>query len=222
VAFASPEPAVMAMRVSRRYMIYGRSDTLQAERLIDLFNAFETFMVNSRSATGNIVVTGSPAEQRQALESARAAPPQFELPWPFMPPALPVPQLSAGLAPLGMVAAPSAIGALENGPSMSQDGLSPAGARAALQFVLSPQGQAFRAVLLDEIVKSIDSLSRGQLRLLADRLHLSSIMVPVLLPGGQVRSLPLSPDFSEADRQQVEAVAVLMEFLSGAPCAVTQ
>lgn len=33
------------LQESLRYLIYGRSNTLQAERLIELFTAFETFMV---------------------------------------------------------------------------------------------------------------------------------------------------------------------------------
>lgn len=52
------------------------------------------------------------------------------------------------------------------------------------RFVFSPEGLFFRSFILDEVVKSIDALSREQLVLLVQRLGLSSVQVPVLLPGG--------------------------------------
>jgi hypothetical protein len=72
-------------------------------------------------------------------------------------------------------------------------------------------------VVMDEIVKSIDALTRDQLHLLVVRIGLGGLMVPVLLPGSQVRRVPLAPEVAEEDRKQVEAVATLMNFLSGAP-----
>lgn len=51
------------------------------------------------------------------------------------------------------------------------------------RFIFSPEGSFFRTFLLDEVVKSIDALSREQLVLLVTRLGLSGVQVPVLLPG---------------------------------------
>jgi aarF domain-containing kinase len=50
-------------------------------------------------------------------------------------------------------------------------------------FLFSPEGGPFREFLLDELVKSIDALSRDQLRALLGMLGLQNAVLPVLLPG---------------------------------------
>lgn len=57
------------------------------------------------------------------------------------------------------------------------------GAREALKLLLSPEGQFFREFITNEVVLSIDAMSRTQLVALVERLGLSSIRLPVLLPG---------------------------------------
>ncbi len=44
-------------------------------------------------------------------------------------------------------------------------------------------GAWFRQFVMDELVKSIDALSRDQAHLLAQRLGLAGLPLPVLLPG---------------------------------------
>merc|ERR1711924_573326 len=89
------------------------------------------------------------------------------------------------------------------------------GAREAFRFVLSEEGAFFRSFLLDEIVKSVDALSRDAL------LELRSLgggaagpQVPVLLPGAQVRQLPVVPALTAEDRILVENISKLQEFLA--------
>lgn len=53
----------------------------------------------------------------------------------------------------------------------------------APRFVLSPEGAFFRDFLMDELVKSIDALSRDQLRALLSTLGLQNAALPVLIPG---------------------------------------
>ena len=84
--------------------------------------------------------------------------------------------------------------------------------REALTFVLSEEGGFFREFVLDEVVKSIDALSRDQLVLLASSLGVSSLAVPVPLPGA-INSLQLVPEVSEEDRKQVENVTKMVQFL---------
>ena len=55
--------------------------------------------------------------------------------------------------------------------------------REALRFAFAPEGTFFRQFIMDEVVKSIDALSREQLALLVNRLGMGRVMVPVLLPG---------------------------------------
>lgn len=67
---------------------------------------------------------------------------------------------------------------------------------------------------MDELVKSIDALSREQLALLVASLGLSRARLPVLLPGAAVASLPLAPKVSEEDRRVVENLAKIVDFLT--------
>ena len=79
------------------------------------------------------------------------------------------------------------------------------------RFIFSPEGTFFRSFLLDEVVKSIDALSREQLVLLVSRLGLQGVQVPVLLPGAKQSFVPLSPTLSDEDRQVVDNVVKIGE-----------
>ncbi len=57
------------------------------------------------------------------------------------------------------------------------------GAREALKLLLSPEGKFFRDFITNEVVLSIDAMSRTQLVSLVERLGLSNIQIPILLPG---------------------------------------
>jgi aarF domain-containing kinase len=83
------------------------------------------------------------------------------------------------------------------------------------RFVTSPEGAFFREFITDELVKSIDALSRDQLARLVLQLGLQGTQLPVFLPGSRVRSLPLAPSISDEDRQVVDNVAKLVAFLAG-------
>ena len=48
---------------------------------------------------------------------------------------------------------------------------------------LSSSGAWFRDFVMDELVKSVDALSRDQLYLLVQQLGLQAVALPVLLPG---------------------------------------
>ena len=60
-------------------------------------------------------------------------------------------------------------------------------AREALKLLLSPEGQFFREFITNEVVLSIDAMSRTQLAALVARLGLAGINLPVLLPGASRR-----------------------------------
>lgn len=57
---------------------------------------------------------------------------------------------------------------------------------------------------MDELVKSVDALSRDQLFLLVQSLGLQSVMLPVLVPGATRGALPLAPHVTPEDRKVVE------------------
>ena len=56
-------------------------------------------------------------------------------------------------------------------------------AREALKLLLSPEGQFFREFITNEVVLSIDAMSRKQLAALVAQLGLAGVNLPVLLPG---------------------------------------
>ncbi|EIE20315.1 ABC1-domain-containing protein [Coccomyxa subellipsoidea C-169] len=89
------------------------------------------------------------------------------------------------------------------------------GAREALKLLLSPEGKFFREFITNEVVLSIDAMSRTQLVSLVERLGLSGIRLPVLLPGAANSWVPLSPHLTEEDRRAVDNVAIVVEFLVG-------
>ena len=215
------------LRESLKYMVYGKSGVFDAERLIDLLHAFETFTVNSRSASGDLAVVAPPAP-------------------PLPLPRLPFPPVGAGGAG-GLVAAllpppPAALAAFGAAPDRALAGAyastsagaapatsttvpeswqtiggspTPTGSRAALLFLLSDSGTFFRTFLMDEIVRSIDALSRSQLAALVRTLRLQGVVVPVFLPLAKKTEFALSHDVSEEDQRQVESVAKLVDFLAG-------
>ena len=76
--------------------------------------------------------------------------------------------------------------------------------------MLSPEGSFFRDFLLDEAVKSVDSLSRDSARRVAAALGVEAVLVPVLLPGVKPL-LPLAPEVTEEDRKHVENVEKVRE-----------
>ena len=178
------------LRESLRYMVYGKGQVFDADRLIDVLEAFETFSVASRTSRGNME-----GEAATAATTAAAAPGGFDLNQIFA-------QIQAGLTPPAAAA------------TTARGGDQDAQTREALQFVLSPQGSIFREFLLDEAVKGIDALSRDNAARVLQQVGLGDATVPLLLPGALLpRSVRLSPRVTDDDRATVESVTKLLNFL---------
>lgn len=88
------------------------------------------------------------------------------------------------------------------------------GARDALKFLLAPEGEFFREYMLEEVVKSIDGLSRRQLASLVTRLGLNNAALPALI-GRSVRWIPLAPTLTPTDQAAVDNIVVVFDFLAG-------
>ena len=198
------------LREALRYMVYGKSGVFDADRLIDLLDAFETFSEASKSARGQL-------DLNQEVDLPAVARPGGRLP-DFvsayrgpLPSSLP-PPLSAGL---GLLAAPlmafNALGMAATGGVSPTDQKS----REALKFILAPEGTFFRDFLMEEAVKSVDALSRNQFRELLILLGLQDTLIPVFVPGAARRLLPLAPELSSEDEQVVRNVAKVLNFLAG-------
>lgn len=80
--------------------------------------------------------------------------------------------------------------------------------REALRFFFSPEGQLFREFMLEEIVNVVDASSREAVLELSKSLGLNSFPVPSIFRA-------LSPELSPKDKQNVQQIRVLINFLFG-------
>jgi aarF domain-containing kinase len=177
------------MREALRYMCYGDRNVFDVDRLIDLLNAFESYEVAAGSARGDLdmqVRVGGGQQQGQQQQPPEAS------------------------SPVGLFGLPPNRFDVRQGTTLGSQGR----LRDALRFVFSPEGALFRSFLQEELVKSIDALSRDQLALLVTRLGLGAVRVPVFLPGARARSVALAPTLTEEDRQVVDNVQKLLSFLT--------
>ncbi|KAG1670981.1 hypothetical protein FOA52_014370 [Chlamydomonas sp. UWO 241] len=246
------------LRDALRYMVYGKSNVFDADRLIDLLTALEDYTEASQSARGDmdkeggVEIGGLDARARlgrggaftstmpdggDASTSGRAPLPLFPpFPFPF-----PFPLPGGGganggfggggfpqsvpsfmrqvweLSPMNQMLKFAQAGAMPSAAApmpMAARGASAGNTREALRFILSPQGTWFREFVMDELVKSVDALSRDQLFLLVTSLGLQNVMVPVLLPGSTRSTLPLAPIVTDEDRKVVMNMTKIVNFLT--------
>lgn len=197
------------LRAALRYMVYGQRDTFDAERIIDLLDAFETFTEASRSARGNLdlpeVISALPNGSSQRSGGFVPYQSSSQMPIPVLanfPGASLLPALLPFGGPVGFA-------------TRSMDGGDDERTREALKFLFSVDGTFFREFLLEEAVKSIDALSRSQFRSFLTTLGLQNAMLPVLIPGAAQRLLPLAPPLTEQDQAVVANVAKVVNFLAG-------
>ena len=86
----------------------------------------------------------------------------------------------------------------------------------ALDFIFSKDGKFFRELIMDELVKAVDALSRESLAQLIARLGLSSVRIPLLVPfAPRGASLPLSPFVTEQDIVVSRNMSMVVSFLLG-------
>lgn len=212
------------LREGLRYMVYGRNTTFDADRLIDLLGAFETFQEAASSARGDMDLQNLAAPQPAALGTTSTMPEPSSsgggglLPTPAPGWPLPGGQL-AGLALSGLslvaLSPVSSFGSFDDGGGGLPAPQTDARTREALRFVFSEQGAFFRDFLTDEVVKAIDAMSRDQLRALLGALGLQNLVLPVLLPGARRLFVPVAPPLSPEDRLVVDNVAKIADFLAG-------
>ena len=133
--------------------------------------------------------------------------------FPTLPSLLPPPPPLAFLATMlpggGSAFAGNLWGPLNPDPNPTDSRGGPASTREALRFVLSPEGAFFRDFLTNEIVVSVDALSRAGAASLATSLGLGRAAVPVPLLGAARWWLPLAPALTAEDRQAIANVSVV-------------
>ena len=199
------------LREALRYMVYGKSSTFDADRLIDLLDAFETFSDNSKSARGSLDLNET-ADIPSNQGARNQVTPLGGFPLPRFPPGAGSGDLitaGAGLLTAPLVALNSfSMGGMDN----TDDDVR---TREALKFILAPEGSFFRDFLMEEAVKSVDALSRNQLRELVVLLGLEDVLIPILVPGASRRLMPLAPPLEDDDQIVVQNLVKVVNFLSG-------
>lgn len=219
------------LRESLRYMVYGKSGIFDADRLIDLLDAFETFTEASKSARGDLDLDPEVIPSQAALMRSPGAIAGQLFPGGGGRPPLLVPEnlgpLAGGLFAFALAPAVVAGSLLSGLAGASNQGSSliptrfggsegrDVKSKEALKFVFSPEGAFFREFLMDEVVKSIDAMSRDQVRQLLRVLGLENLMVPLLLPGLARGLIPLAPELTAEDKAVVENIAKIANFLAG-------
>ncbi|KAI8101319.1 hypothetical protein M9435_001427 [Picochlorum sp. BPE23] len=195
------------LREALRYMVYGKSSTFDADRLIDLLDAFETFSDNSKSARGSLDLNEN--VDIPIIESGNER--RNQMRFPRIPGLGSWDPISAGA---GLLTAP--LFALNSMNVVGMDSTNEdIRTREALKFILAPEGSFFRDFLMEEAVKSVDALSRNQLRELVALLGLEDVLIPILVPGASRRLLPLAPPLEDDDQIVVQNLVKVVNFLSG-------
>eukprot|EP00798_Chlamydomonas_sp_ICE-L_P012411 gene12411-15603_t len=98
--------------------------------------------------------------------------------------------------------------------SSAAGGAAPGNVRESLRFMFSAEGVWFREFIMEELVKSIDALSRDQFLGLVRQIGMEAAVVPIFIPGASRSFLPLAPTVTEEDRAVVTNVAKMVAFLT--------
>ncbi|CAI7795538.1 unnamed protein product, partial [Closterium sp. NIES-54] len=219
------------LRAALRYTIYGRSGVFDADRFIDVMEAFETFAANAKSGRGAQFAdwgadAGEGGEVVEVISADGTSTPSPLFPPSFLP-----------SSPFDSLFPTTALVFPEASLQLSEAELSSTGnARAALAFILSPRGAFFRDFILDEVVKGVDALAREQIASLLNVLSNPSSpsatavirntplagVLPLLmllppLPGQQqVQELvhAVTPRVTDEDRAVLENLRKVVAFLS--------
>lgn len=192
------------LKAALRYMVYGREGSFDAEKLIDLLQALEKFTAVRDEGDGSAFkvdgvrgtkVVGSAGDfvGSQAVDvsdrDTDVGDGKFRITQP------PVPSMTDPLNGVNLA-------------TVTQAQNDERTVREALRFFFSPEGQVFREFMLEEVVTVVDASGRDAARELAVSLGLNNLPVPSFFRA-------LNPKLSDTDRQMVQEVRKLVQFLLG-------
>ena len=173
------------LKAAFRYMVYGQSDTLDVDRIIDMLQALEKFVAIKDTGDGSAfkvdgirggvyVGKGGDAVGTKKVNLAETA-------------AFASSSSSAAAAPA------------EQSSDVTKE---------ALKFLFSDDGYLLRDFMLEETCNMVDALSRDAARELFIRLGVRGAAVP-----GIFRAL--APKLTEKDKRTVDSIFKLLSFLIG-------
>ena len=195
------------LRAALKYMVYGKGNTFNVERLIELLQAFETFVdvrdsvpagqaastLPAASTAGALPAVGQPAGGRLARRAGgrgRGAP-------------------GGGLQPQHQAASAAPAKGSKTKGAISE----------ALILLFSDKGEYFRDFLLYETTNSVDAMSRSAAFELARRLTINvgtgGRGQGFRGPGGEIAKA-LLPPLTEDDEKLISNAEKIVNFLTGA------
>lgn len=188
------------LKEALRYMVYGKENVFDAERLIDLLQALEkftavrddgdgsAFKVDGVRGTKNVGSAGDFVGSQTVDLSDRDT------------------DVGDGKFRVGSQSEVTSSAIVDQKETDEKT------VREALRFFFSPEGQVFREFMLEEIVTVVDASSREAIIELSKSLGLTNLPAPSF-----ARSIfkALSPELSPQDKQMVQQIRVLVQFLLG-------
>ena len=179
------------LKAAFRYMIYGKGDSLDVDRVIDMLQALEKFVAvrddgdgssfKVNGLRGNIYV-GKSGDTRGTRKVEISDVSNLNI---------------RGLVQRRSVGSQVSSSSRSGGDST----------REALRFFFSSDGALLREFMLDEICNTADALSRDAVRELFIRLGLQGRVPPLLKA--------LAPRLSDSDKRTVDNISKLVSFLTG-------
>lgn len=182
------------LRAALRYMVYGREDTFDAEKVIDLLQALEKFSAIRNEGDGSAFkvegvrgsrdmgAAGDFRGSKKVDTSDR--------------------DTDAGDGKFRL----SNTNGVKNNESQTEEDKQTV--REALRFFFSKEGKVFREFMLEEIVTVVDASGRDAIQEITRNLGLANIPVPSFFRA-------INPSLTDGDRRMVQQIRVLVQFLFG-------
>lgn len=182
------------LKAALRYMVYGKENQFDAERLIDLLQALEKFSAVRDDGDGSAFKVNGVRGTKVVGSAGDFVGSQ-------------VVDTSDRNTDVG----DGRFRVNSNGSlaiSNDQKEKDEKTVREALRFFFSPEGQVFRDFLLEEIVTVVDASSRDAILEVTKSLRGNILPVPSVFRA-------LIPELNEKDREMVQQIRVLIKFLFG-------
>jgi len=188
------------LKAALRYMVYGKSEQFDVDRMIDLLQALEKFVAIKDTGDGTAfkvdgVRGGTDLGSAGTLAGTRALVAQ--------------PSASVALPPAARLADAGDVTRLSPQREAERQA---SNAREALRFFFAPEGDAFRGFLLDEVVAAADALSREAVNELLFTIGARGAQLPPA-----VRAL--APPLTAQDEKVVTSIRKLVLFFLGGTAA---
>jgi len=186
------------LKAALKYMVYGKESKFDAERLIDLLQALEKFSAVRNDGDGSAFKVDGVRGSKDVGSAGDFAGSQVV--------DTSDRDTDVGDGRFRVSALAGGNGSVPNDSTQKEEDEKTV--REALRFFFSPEGQVFREFMLEEIVTVVDASSRDAVLELSKSLGLNNFPIPSFLRA-------LSPALSEQDKEMVQQIRVLIQFLFG-------